>query len=72
MDNGSDKDESISSKVIFHQPADLDRHARAKREAERNAIGVQLDAKKGETIPNLLDIFNLSSRDEGVLDIMTR
>ena len=46
-DDESDKDKSICDKVIFHQPADLDRQARAKREAERNALGAQLDATTG-------------------------
>lgn len=64
---GSD---SISDKVIFHQPVDLSWHDRSKRELERNAIGAQLDNKK-EDSSNLLDIFNRPPQHEGILDIMT-
>ena len=59
----------VSTRVIFHQPADLDRYTRSKREAERNAIGVQLDEKK-EDSSIFLDLP--SQQHEGVLDIMTR
>lgn len=60
----------MSDKVIFHQPADLDRFTRAKREAERNTIGVHLD-KKEKSGGGLLDMFNLPLQQEGILDIMT-
>ena len=60
------REDIIGDRVIFHQPADLDKYTRSKREAERNAIGVQI-----EDTPNLLDVFN-RPQHEGVLDIMTR
>ena len=61
---------SISDKVVFHQPADLDQFARAKMEAERNTIGAHLDEKK-KSGGGLLDMFNLPLQQEGILDIMT-
>lgn len=60
----------ISDKVIFHQPADLDQFTRAKREAERNTIGAQLDENEN-TGGGFLDMFNLPLQQEGILDIMT-
>lgn len=60
----------LSDKVIFHQPADLDQFTRAKKEAERNTIGAQLD--ENETSGRgFLDMFNLPFQQEGILDIMT-
>jgi hypothetical protein len=64
----SHENNSISGKVIFHQPADLDQFTRAKREAERNTIGAHLDVKE-KPGGGLLDVFNL--QQEGILDIMT-
>ncbi|KAL7555190.1 hypothetical protein ACHAWF_018839 [Thalassiosira exigua] len=67
---GDSMRERIKDRVIFHQPADLDLITRSRREAERNAIGVQIDEKE-EDGPSLLDIFN-RPQHEGVLDIMTK
>ncbi|KAL7473779.1 hypothetical protein ACHAXS_014457 [Conticribra weissflogii] len=59
----------ISEGLIFHQPADLDKLTRTRKEAERNTIGVHL--KEREHDGSLLDIFNRSIHQDGILDIMT-
>lgn len=59
---------TISDRVIFHQPADLDQSTRSKREAERNALGVHIDEKKNGS-RNVLDDIAGSA---GMLDIISR
>lgn len=57
-----------SNGISFHQPVDLDGETRLTLEAERNAIGVNLDEKKES---NLLDAFSRPYQQQGVLDILS-
>jgi hypothetical protein len=56
----------ISESVIFHQPADLDRQTRSKREAERNVVGVHLDVNRPQH-QGVLDIMSSISSDGSIL-----